>query len=147
MASVHTRRGELAEAEEAFDRAQALAELAGARHTEAAILIGRAESCLLDGRLAEADAHGRSALANARGEGYRIIEGQALTVLGRVRLAGGRPDEAAGLATQAAAVLEETGHRLGLSGAHEVLSRARRQASVDHGQDRDRGAGGTEPPG
>ncbi|WP_441248172.1 AfsR/SARP family transcriptional regulator [Kitasatospora sp. McL0602] len=147
VASVHTRRGELAEAEEAFDRAQALAELAGARHTEAAILIGRAESCLLDGRLAEADAHGRSALANARGEGYRIIEGQALTVLGRVRLAGGRPDEAAGLATQAAAVLEETGHRLGLSGAHEVLSRARRQASVDHGQDRDRGAGGTEPPG
>ncbi|MFB7615411.1 BTAD domain-containing putative transcriptional regulator [Kitasatospora sp. NPDC056181] len=143
LASVRTHRGEPAEAARTYDRAHALAERAGARHTEAAILVGRAELSLLGGHLADAGTHGRSALARARAEGYRIIEGQALTVLGRVDLAEGRPDEAAGLAAEAAAVLAETGHRLGLADAQGVLSRARRQASGG----RDRGVGDAEPPG
>ncbi|MFF1903661.1 BTAD domain-containing putative transcriptional regulator [Kitasatospora sp. NPDC058218] len=143
VASVHARRGEPVEAEKAYDQAHALAERAGARHTEAAILIGRAELCLLGGHLADADAHGRSALALARGEGYRIVEGRALTLLGRVGLVRGRPDEAARLAAEATAVLAETGHRLGLSDAHGVLSRARRRASGDQV----RRISGAAPPG
>ncbi|MEU4351104.1 BTAD domain-containing putative transcriptional regulator [Streptomyces sp. NPDC023838] len=126
LARVHARRGDPAEAERAYDRAQAQAELAAARHTQATILLGRAEVRLLSGRLADAETHAQSALTRARTEGYRIIEGQALTILGRTDLARGRADEAAGLAAQAAAVLAQTGHRRGLADAHDLLSRARR---------------------
>ncbi|MFJ8623998.1 AfsR/SARP family transcriptional regulator [Kitasatospora sp. NPDC093550] len=149
--SAHARRGDPTAAERAYDRAHDLAELAGDRHAETEVLVGRAELCLLSGHLADADEHGRSALARARAEGYRILEGQALTLLGRAALTDGRPDDAAGLAAEAAAVLAETGHRSGLDDARGLLSRARRQTSAGRGRDqdqeRDRGRGdGTAGP-
>ncbi|MFI1104568.1 AfsR/SARP family transcriptional regulator [Streptomyces melanogenes] len=138
LARVHARRGEQADAVAVYDRAHAHAELAAARHTLATILLGRAELHLMSGRLADAADQARAALTRARAEGYHVIEGQALTALARTELARGRPDEAAALAAQAAAVLAETGHRRGLAEAHELLSRAPRQA--------DRGAGAGGPP-
>jgi hypothetical protein len=49
----------------------------------------------------------------ARGAGYRVMYGRALTALAAARLAAGCADAAAGCADEALAVHVETGHRLG----------------------------------
>ncbi|MET8636189.1 hypothetical protein [Streptomyces sp. NPDC004680] len=67
----------------------------------------------------------------AREYGFRVVEGQALTVLCRVAEAEPAHTAAVGLGREASAVHRGTGHRLGEARALLVLARALRETAGD----------------
>jgi DNA-binding SARP family transcriptional activator len=75
-----------------------------------------------------AESRARAALQIAADMGYRVIEGNALIVIGGLELLSRRDGAAGACARQALAIHKETGHVLGEARARDLLDRADRQA-------------------
>ncbi|MEW2463403.1 hypothetical protein AB0919_00045 [Streptomyces sp. NPDC046994] len=75
--------------------------------------------------------HAEEALRITREYGFRVVEGQALTVLCRAAEAEPAHPAAVGLGREAPAVHRGTGHRLGEARALLVLARALRGTAGD----------------
>ena len=53
---------------------------------------------------------------------YRVLQGDALTILAKVRMRLGHPDEAAECAQRALGIQQETGHRTGADAARSLVA-------------------------
>ncbi|WP_033260357.1 tetratricopeptide repeat protein, partial [Kitasatospora setae] len=123
LAESHFTARRTAEAAAAHREALALAEASGDRHPQAAALAGLA-AALLDTDPRAALRTAERALALARAAEFRVLEGEALTVLTRVRARLGDPHTALSLGRDALARQRETGHRPGEARAHLALAQA-----------------------
>jgi tetratricopeptide (TPR) repeat protein len=108
-------------------QARNLAETHGYSHGLARSLIRLASAAANTGDLDPATRHGASALALARRCGYRLLEGNAILVLGEIALAKRDHNEAIRLSDQAMKIHQETNHRAGRDRAAQLLDAARRQ--------------------
>ncbi|GAA2623797.1 BTAD domain-containing putative transcriptional regulator [Streptomyces spororaveus] len=127
VAAAHRKLARFDAALRAGTQALALAGEARSRRTEADGHLGLALTHHLLGQDDEARRHAGRALALAREHAFRVVEGQALTVL--CELAGsGRAESAAAvrLGREALAVHRQTGHRLGEARTLAALSRSLR---------------------
>lgn len=114
LGMIHLRLGRPRAATDHHLQALALARDTSWRYGETTALIGLA-AARQDGNAA------RTAIDLAVTAGYRVLEGQARTVLAAIRLTGDELTEAVALATEAVAAHRETGHRLGEAEALLVL--------------------------
>ena len=89
-------------------------------------LVGLAAAEHRLGRGAESRRLLRRALADSREYGYRLVAGQAWTVLARLELSRGRLDAARLAAERAQTIRHETGHRIADADPAPVLARLRR---------------------
>jgi hypothetical protein len=88
-------------------------------------MVRHAGACRAAGRLDIAATMAEQARDRARRSGYRVFEGQALTVLAEVHLDQGERGPARHLAGQAVRIQAETGRLLGRERAEAVADRAR----------------------
>ncbi|MFC8716110.1 BTAD domain-containing putative transcriptional regulator [Kitasatospora sp. NPDC057198] len=123
LATAHLRARRPSEAAAAYREARRLAEAAGDRHPQAAALVGLA-AALLDTDPRGALRTAEHALVLAREAGFRMFEGDALTVLARIRVRLGEPHTALALAVDALALHRTTGHRPGEARTLLVLALA-----------------------
>jgi DNA-binding SARP family transcriptional activator len=114
LGTIHLRLGHLGAAIDHHQQSLALARDTAHRYGEARALIGLAAA-------KEDEAAARQAIELTIKLGYRVLEGQARTVLAVVHLATEELDEADELATQALTTHRETGYRLGEAEALLVL--------------------------
>jgi tetratricopeptide (TPR) repeat protein len=114
LGAAHQRLGHRGTATDHHQQALALARDTAHRYAEVRALIGLA-AARRDGSSA------REAVDLAGRVGYRVLEGQARTVLAEVVLDEDEFGEAAALAARALAIQRETGHRLGEAAALFVL--------------------------
>lgn len=114
LGTIHLRLGHQGTAVDHHQQALALARDTAHRYGETRALIGLAAA-------RRDPVTSRQAVELAAKVGYRVLEGQARTVLAAVQLDRGELDDAAELASQALAMHRETGHRLGEAEALIVL--------------------------
>ncbi|WP_282206298.1 BTAD domain-containing putative transcriptional regulator [Kitasatospora fiedleri] len=132
LAAAHARAHRPAEAAAGHREALRLAEAAGDRHPQAAALAGLAAALLAtDPRAALRTAE--HALVLAREAEFRVPEGDALTVLARVRVRLGDPRAALALGADALALHRASGHRPGEVRAHLTLALAATALSTGTG--------------
>ncbi|MFD7729506.1 BTAD domain-containing putative transcriptional regulator [Kitasatospora phosalacinea] len=130
LGTAHLRAHRPAEAAAAHREALRLAEAAGDRHPQAAALSGLAAALLDTDPRAALRCAGR-ALGLAREAGFRMLEGDALTVLARVRTRLGEPRAALPLGADALALHRSTGHLPGEARTHLVLALAAAALGAD----------------
>ncbi|MFB7950171.1 BTAD domain-containing putative transcriptional regulator [Kitasatospora phosalacinea] len=130
LGTAHFRAHRPAEAAAAHREALRLAEAAGDRHPQAAALSGLA-AALLDTDPRAALRCAEDALGLAREAGFRMLEGDALTVLARVRTRLGEPRTALSLGADALALHRATGHLPGEARTRLVLALAAAALGAD----------------
>lgn len=118
LATLHHHLGHRQDAVHRYQQALDLIRETGDRYPEADILVGLATATGDVG-------HAKHALALAEREGYRAVQGLAMTALAGILLAAGQPRAAVHHAVRALAVHRETGHRPGAALTIEVLQRAK----------------------
>ena len=84
--------------------------------------IGLAGVHLARGQNDKALLRARQASELAAASEYRVLQGDALTILARVRLELGHADEAAECALRALGIQQETGHRTGADAARSLVA-------------------------
>jgi DNA-binding SARP family transcriptional activator/tetratricopeptide (TPR) repeat protein len=124
LASIARSRGRYADASWGYRRALDLARAAEAGYVEVAALVGLAETQYLHGDPGDAVACAEMARSRARRGGYQVLEGQSLTILAQAYRALQQADRARTSASQALAIQQRTGHRLGAARAHQALADA-----------------------
>jgi DNA-binding SARP family transcriptional activator/tetratricopeptide (TPR) repeat protein len=117
LATVHHRLGHRQDAIRCYREALDLIRETGDRYPEVDTRIGLA-TATTDIRQAQ------QALTLAEREGYRALQGQAMTALAEIFLALRKPADAVEHAHRALAIHRETGHRLGAAHTLAVLRRA-----------------------
>ncbi|RAJ31202.1 DNA-binding SARP family transcriptional activator [Kitasatospora sp. SolWspMP-SS2h] len=132
LAAAHARAHRPAEAAAGHREALRLAEAAGDRHPQAVALTGLA-AALLDTDPRAALRTAEHALVLAREAEFRVPEGDALTVLARVRVRLGDPRAALALGTDALALHRASGHRPGEVRARLALALAATALSTGPG--------------
>ncbi|GLW68783.1 regulatory protein AfsR [Kitasatospora phosalacinea] len=130
LGAAHLRARRAAEAATAHREALRLAEAAGDRHPQAAALSGLA-AALLDTDPRAALRCAERALGLAREAGFRVLEGNALTVLAHVRTRLGDPHAARSLGADALALHRATGHLPGEARTHLALALAAAALGAD----------------
>ncbi|MEV0384775.1 tetratricopeptide repeat protein [Nonomuraea sp. NPDC050643] len=131
VAAVHQRLGLSHDAVRHYELALGIARETRARAPEVLALIGLAVGRALLGRLDESSVESaHEGLALARQDGYRMLEGRALTAIARIEHLRGRYGEAVEHARQALEIHRETGHRLGEAHAHTALGHAYRRLGL-----------------
>ncbi|WP_254897839.1 BTAD domain-containing putative transcriptional regulator [Kitasatospora sp. NA04385] len=130
LADSYLRAHRPAEATAAYREALRSAEASGDRHPQAAALAGLAAALIeTDPRAALRTAE--RALALARAAEYRVLEGDALTVLARVHVRLCEPHAALALGADALALHRATGHRPGETRTRLVLALAAAALGAD----------------
>ncbi|WP_051731947.1 AfsR/SARP family transcriptional regulator [Kitasatospora phosalacinea] len=130
LAAAHLRARRPAEAATAYHEALRSAEASGDRHPQAAALAGLAAARLgTDPPAALRTAERARALA--RDAEYRMLEGDALTVLARVHVRLCEPHTALALGADALALHRTTGHRPGEARTRLVLALAAAALGAD----------------
>jgi tetratricopeptide (TPR) repeat protein/DNA-binding SARP family transcriptional activator len=122
LATIHHRLGEHRKALEHHRKAVRLGR-DSSPYSEASGRIGLATVHAHLGQPEHARTEAEQALALTRRNGYRVLEGQALTALAMTENAQNQPDRAAEHAHQALAVHRQTGNRLGEARTHLLLGR------------------------
>ncbi|GAA2083606.1 hypothetical protein GCM10009759_01890 [Kitasatospora saccharophila] len=130
LATAYLRARRPAGAAAAYRGALRLAEAAGDRHPQAAALVGLA-AARLDSDPRGALRTAERALVLARDAGFRMFEGDALTVLARVRVRLGEPHAALAPGADALALHRATGHRPGEARTRLVLALAAAALGAD----------------
>jgi tetratricopeptide (TPR) repeat protein len=123
LASLHHQLGETRKAIDGHRLALERARAAGDLYRQADSMVRLAASCHGTEPGAAKDV-AQQALDLSRAEGYRLLEGQALTVLAATQLACGEAETAAETAEQALDRHASTGYRLGRARAHLVAGHA-----------------------
>ncbi|MFF4339618.1 BTAD domain-containing putative transcriptional regulator [Kitasatospora sp. NPDC001540] len=130
LGSAYLRAHRAAEAATAHREALQSAEAAGDRHPQVAALSGLA-AALLDTDPRAALRCAERALGLAREAGFRVLEGDALTVLAHVRTRLGDPPAALSLGAEALALHRSAGHLPGKARTHLVLALAAAALGAD----------------
>jgi DNA-binding SARP family transcriptional activator len=123
MAALRLSLGDHNDAVTCYERAHDIARPVPFQRTVALLGLGAARTGL--GQYEQASVQASQALEAARKIGYRVLEGQALTLLAEIQLRDGLPDEADRLAGQALDSHRGTGHRLGEARTLVVRGRIR----------------------
>ncbi|MFE9649926.1 BTAD domain-containing putative transcriptional regulator [Streptomyces sp. NPDC006365] len=129
LASAHLMLADHDRALSHYEQALRILRETGQDHCHAAVesLVGLADTHHRTGRGTPAAELAHRTLHTSRRTGYRLLEGQALTVLAGIALVGGAPSQAAEHAQRAVEVHRATGHRMGRVQALHQLARAVQQ--------------------
>jgi DNA-binding SARP family transcriptional activator/tetratricopeptide (TPR) repeat protein len=129
LAACRRELGDGAGARAGYEEALQLAGEIHSRYAQTEVLIGLATLDAQLGNTGAALGFALRAHTAARRDGYRVLEGQALTALAAIHLGAGDPDQAVRRGEAAATVHAETGHQFGIAQTYLILGNAHARLS------------------